>query len=61
MKTITNIALVIAAASFITAIISRFTLTPVAIVPGGIEARALLIFTNTCLLIAITFILLQKR
>lgn len=59
MKAIAYIAMVIAAISLIVGIISRFTLVPVAMVRGGLEAQALLAFTNTCLLIAITFILLE--
>ena len=60
MKAIVNIALVGAAISLILGIISRATITPIPVVPGtGIEARSLLAFTDTCLLIAITFILLQ--
>jgi len=59
MKAIAYIAMVVAAISLIAGIISRLTLTPVAIVRGGLEAQALLAFTNTCLLIAITFILLK--
>ena len=58
MKTIAYIAIVVSAVSLIVVIISKLTLTPIAIVPGGLEAQALLGFANTCLLIAITFILL---
>lgn len=60
MKAIVNIALVVGAISLIVGIISRLTMTPVPIVAGGgLEAQAFLAFTNTCLLIAITFILLD--
>ncbi len=59
MKTIAYIAIAVAAISLVVGIISRWTLTPIALVPGGLEAHTLLVFTNTCLLIAITFILLQ--
>ncbi len=60
MKAITYIAIAVAAISLIAGIISRLTMTPVPIVVrSGIEAHAFLAFTNTCLLIAITFILLQ--
>ena len=58
MKTIAYLAIVAAAISLIAGIISRLTLTPIAFVPGGLEADTLLTFTNTCLLAAITFILL---
>ncbi len=59
MKVIAYIAIVVGAISLIAGIISRLTVAPVPIVRGGIEAHAFLAFTNTCLLIAITFILLQ--
>lgn len=59
MKTVAYLAIVIAAISLIAGIISRFTLTPLAMVPGGLESQALLAFTNTCLLVAITLILLE--
>lgn len=57
MKMITYVAIVVAAISLIVGIISRITLKPVG--PMGIEAEALLQFTNTCLLVAITFAVLQ--
>lgn len=57
MKTIAYVALVVGAISLIIGMISRVTLTPVG--PAGIEAEAFLKFTNTCILTAITFILLQ--
>lgn len=59
MKTITYIAIVVASISLVAGIISRLTFAPIDIVRGGLEAEAFLMFTNTCLLIAITFILLQ--
>jgi len=59
MKSIAYIAIVVAAISLVAGIISRVTFTPIAAVPGGLEAEALLAFTNTCLLTAITFILLE--
>lgn len=60
MKAIVKIALVVALISLVVGIISRLTLVPVPITPGrGIEAQAFLAFTNTCLLIAIAFMLLQ--
>ena len=57
MKAIVNISLVIAAISLVVGIISRITLIPVG--PMGIRAHALLEFTNTCLLVAIAFAVLQ--
>jgi len=59
MRTIANLALIAAAVSFMVGLISKIRLTPVHILPAGIEARALLIFTNTCLLVAIIFLLLD--
>ena len=56
MKTIAYIAIGVAAISLIVGIISRLTITPVG--PAGIEAQAFLGFANTCLLVAITLILL---
>ncbi|MEA3560994.1 MAG: hypothetical protein U9R31_04400 [Candidatus Omnitrophota bacterium] len=58
MKTIAYLAIVVGALSLIGGIISKWLLTPVALVPGGLEAGVLLAFTNTCLLVAIAFILL---
>ena len=58
MKTIAYLAIAVGALSLIGGIISKWLLTPVALVPGGLEAGVLLAFTNTCLLAAITFILL---
>ncbi len=57
MKVMINGSLVIAGLSLIIGIISRLTLKPVG--PSMIEAQAFLQFTNTCLLIAITFTLLE--
>lgn len=59
MKGIVNIALVVGAISLVVGIISRLTFAPIHIVRGGLEAEAFLAFTDTCLLVAITFILLQ--
>ena len=61
MKGLVNVALLAAALSFIVGIISKVTLTPVPILRRGIEAEPLLIFTNTCLLLAIIFILSEKK
>ena len=57
MKAIANVVIVVAVLTFIVAIISRFTMTPLGVVPGGLEAEALLSFTNTCLLIAVVLLL----
>lgn len=59
MKAIVYLAVVIGMLSLLVGVISRLTMTPVLVVRGGLEAEAFLAFTNTCLLIATTFILLQ--
>ena len=56
MKAIVYLSLIAAAVSLIVGIVSRLTLQPIG--PMGIEAQAFLNFTNTCLLVAITFALL---
>ncbi|MFH1683779.1 MAG: hypothetical protein ABIA67_02720 [Candidatus Margulisiibacteriota bacterium] len=58
MKKLANIALIVAAISFVIGAISRLTLIPIPI--AGIEAQALLQFTNTALLAAIALVLLEK-
>ena len=57
MKAIVKISIIVAAISLIVGIVSRLTLTPVG--PMMIQAQAFLQFTNTCLLVAITFAVLQ--
>lgn len=57
MKTVANILFVVAILTFIVAIISRLTMTPLSVIPGGLEAEALLSLTNTCLLIAVVLLL----
>ena len=59
MRTIANLAVVAAAISLIVGFISKIRLTPVPILSGGLAAETLLIFTNTCLLVAITCLLLE--
>jgi hypothetical protein len=56
MKSIINIALVVAVISLIVGIFSRLTLTPIG---PGIEAQAFLQFANTCLLAAIALGILE--
>jgi len=52
----------IGCASLILAIISRFTMNPLPIVRGGgMTASALLLFANTCLVLAIALILMEKK
>jgi len=57
MKAIVKISIIVAAISLILGIVSRLTLQPIG--PMGIQAQAFLQFTNTCLLVAITFAVLQ--
>ncbi len=59
MRKVAVLALVTAGVSFILALIARVTLNPCAVLPGGIKPAALMSFTNTCLLTAIAFILLE--
>lgn len=59
MKKVAYIFIIVAVVSLIAGLISRWTLTPITLVPAGLSAGVLLSFTNTCLLVAITFILLE--
>ncbi len=59
MKMIANVALIAGAVSFILAVVSRMTVKLIPIMPGGLEAQALLAFTNTCLLTAAVVLLMQ--
>ena len=59
MKYVVTIAITVAAVSLVTGIISRIMLVPVGTIK--LYAGAFLQFTNTCLLVAITFVLLQIR
>jgi hypothetical protein len=59
MKGLAVVALIVAGISFVLGIISRAIVQPLGIFPGGIEAETFLNFTNTCLLAAIAFILLE--
>ena len=56
---VAGIALLVAGVSFILGLISRFMMQPLPFAPGGILAGTFVAFTNTCLLAAITFILLD--
>ena len=40
---------------------SRFTVMPLYIVPGGLEAEAMVLGSNTCFVIAILLIMLEKK
>ena len=59
MKRGAYICLFIAGISLIMSLVSRFTLTPVNMLPGGLEASAFLQFTNTCIIIANTFFIVE--
>ncbi len=59
MQKVAALALVIAAISFVLAVISRITGQPIVLMPSGVQATTFLDFTNTCLLAAIAFILLE--
>lgn len=58
MKNLANLSIIVGFVSLVLAIISRLLVKPIPIA-SGIEAEALLNFTNTCFLIAVTFILLE--
>ena len=59
MKVLASISLLAALISLAIGIVARLMVVPITFAPGiEIEARAFLAFTNTCLLIAITLILL---
>ena len=59
MRKIAALALVIAALSFVLAVISRITGQPIIVMPEGVQPLTFLNFANTCLLAAIAFILLE--
>ena len=62
MKGVWHAAVSLGFLSLVAAIISRFTMRPLAIAPGGgLQAEVLLNFANTCFLVAITFILLGQK
>ena len=57
MKRVALVALIVAVVSLVIAVISRLVLHPVM----GIEARAIVQFAQTCLLLAIALVLLEKK
>jgi len=57
MKAIGTVAMIIGIVCLIAAVVSRISMTPIMLVPGGLEAGAILAFANTCLLISIVLIL----
>lgn len=60
MKAAANAVVVIGLMSLVVGIISRLTLTPLGFFPGTLNAETMLQFTNTCMLIAIALLLLEK-
>ena len=58
MKKLINILIIVAAVSFLFGLISRVMMTPFAC---GLVAKSFVQFTNTCLLFAITLMLLAKK
>lgn len=61
MKKAANLALALAGISLVIGIISRITIKPIPNLDYGLEAQAFLMFTNTCLLAAIAFLLMEKK
>ncbi len=59
MKTIVNAVLVIGVLSLVVGIVSRLT-TGIIPIGGGIESMTLLIFGNTCFLISLVLLALEK-
>ena len=57
MKNLANIAIVVAAVSFVVGIISRLSLNTIA----GLESRAFIGFTAVCLLFAIALSVLKDK
>ena len=53
------LSLCVAGISFVLAFVSRFSMKPLPLAPGLILAEDFLQFTNTCLLITITFLLID--
>ena len=47
--------------SLVLGIVSRVTLTPLPVAPGGLEAEVWLNFANTCFLFAIAFMYLESH
>ena len=62
MKKTAYVTLALALISLVLGIVSRVTLIPIPLVPGsGLEACAFLRFTDTCLLLTIILVLLEKK
>ena len=61
MKILKLVAIVAGALSLLLAVISKITFQPIALLPGGLDASSFLDFANTCLLVAILLILIEKK
>jgi len=61
MRIIAYIGLVCALLALVVGVVSRVTMTPINLLPGGLEAESFLAFTNTCLLVAVVFLLLERK
>jgi hypothetical protein len=57
MKKIAILVLVIAVISFAAAVYTKITLQPLYVLPGGLNSDNFLNFADTCLLLAIVFLL----
>lgn len=61
MKKAANLAMALAGISLVIGIISRVMVKPIPSMNYGLEAEAFLMFTQTCLLAAIAFLLMEKK
>ena len=61
MKNVPVILIALAVVSIIVGLISRLSMTPIPIAPTGVEAKSFLLFSNTCLLLAIALELLKTK
>jgi hypothetical protein len=59
MRQVGIIAIIVGVISLVLAAYSRVTLEPLGIVPGGLTTENFIGITNTCLLAAIAFVLLD--
>ena len=61
MKFLAYVSVILAALSIAAAIFSRYTMAPIDLLPGGLDAESLLLFANTCFLAGITLILISSE
>ncbi len=61
MEKASRIAMALAGLSLVIGVVSRLTVKPIPLSGHGLEAQAFLQFTNTCLLAAIAFMLIDKK